>query len=279
METSLSQIVRLVEDAQMAKAPIQEFADKVSGVFVPVVVLLSMSTFILWFVAGSTGWYPLRWNVDDPFSFSLLFGISVLVIACPCALGLATPTAVMVGTGVGATNGILIKGGDALERCANVGVVVFDKTGTLTRGKPMVTGHQVFTDLSQDHSLHSFLSIAAAAEAGSQHPLAGAVKDYAAAMLQGSKSPSKEDGAAQMPELASATQQTDIPGQGVKCMVAGAAVLVGNKKLMEEGGATISPQAEEYVNDVISRARTVLLVAVRGEVVGGIAVSDPVKPE
>ena len=171
MDTALSQIVRLVQAAQLSKAPIQAFADRVSAVFVPMVVLLAILTWGGWYLAGLQGWYPHSWlpQGHTPFLFALLFGIAVLVIACPCALGLATPTAVMVGTGVAgglpaehlwqackgrtvldwlpvlpaAAHGILIKGGDALERACHVRTIVFDKTGTLTEGQPHVVDFQL----------------------------------------------------------------------------------------------------------------------------------------
>lgn len=181
-DTALSQIVRLVGDAQMAKAPIQAFADYVSSIFVPIVVSLAFITWLTWYVAGKTGSYPDSWLPEGHthFLFALLFGISVLVVACPCALGLATPTAVMVGTGVAASSGILIKGGDALERAHKIKTIVFDKTGTLTKGKPAVTHHKIFHDKL---SLGEVLSLAAAVETCSEHPLAGAVLQFAAAHL------------------------------------------------------------------------------------------------
>lgn len=183
-DTALAQIVRLVGDAQMAKAPIQAFADYVSSIFVPIVVSIAFLTWLCWYVAGKTGSYPDSWLPEGHthFLFALLFGISVLVVACPCALGLATPTAVMVGTGVAASSGILIKGGDALERAHKIKTIVFDKTGTLTKGKPAVTHHRVFHDKL---TLEEILGLAAAVEACSEHPLASAVLQFAAARLAG----------------------------------------------------------------------------------------------
>lgn len=145
-DTALAHIIRLVEAAQLSKAPIQALADRVAGVFVPAVIALAVSTFVLWFALGEAGAYPEDWvpQGHDVFFFALLFAISVCVVACPCALGLATPTAVMVGTGVAALHGVLIKGGAALERAYRVQHVVFDKTGTLTRGQPTVVAHRVF---------------------------------------------------------------------------------------------------------------------------------------
>eukprot|EP00775_Hariotina_reticulata_P005342 gene5342-5579_t len=181
-DTVLAQIVRLVERAQLSKAPIQAYADYVASLFVPVVVGLAVLTWAIWFIAGSVEAFPESWLPlgHSHFLFALLFGIAVLVIACPCALGLATPTAVMVGTGVGAHLGILIKGGDALERGHHVDTVIFDKTGTLTLGKPQVTDAIIF---NSDYTMQQVCQLAAAAEAASEHPLARAVLDYAEAVL------------------------------------------------------------------------------------------------
>ncbi|KAD4384700.1 hypothetical protein E3N88_24868 [Mikania micrantha] len=162
-ESALSQIVQLVESAQMAKAPVQKFADRISRFFVPLVIIFSLSTWLAWFVAGKLGGYPKSWipSSMDSFQLALQFGISVMVIACPCALGLATPTAVMVGTGVGASQGVLIKGGHALESAHKVDCIVFDKTGTLTAGRPLV----VNTRLLKNMVLREFFELIAAAEA------------------------------------------------------------------------------------------------------------------
>lgn len=178
-DTTLSQIVRLVETAQMSKAPIQAFADRVSAVFVPAVVALAALTLAAWLAAGTLGWYPDSWlpQGSTHFVFALMFGIAVLVIACPCALGLATPTAVMVGTGVAASNGILIKGGDALERACSVSTIVFDKTGTLTAGRPQVVDVRVWAPGAAE----DVVQLAAAVEANSEHPLGAAIVAYARA--------------------------------------------------------------------------------------------------
>lgn len=173
-DTALSQIVRLVETAQLSKAPIQGFADRVSAVFVPIVVLISLVTWLAWFIAGSAGWYPSSWLPEghSVFLFSLLFAIAVIVIACPCALGLATPTAVMVGTGVAATNGILIKGGESLERAVGIKTVVFDKTGTITAGKPRAVDFKMIAPGLQPGTV---FAMAAALERNSEHPIAAAI--------------------------------------------------------------------------------------------------------
>ncbi|KAG1659065.1 hypothetical protein FOA52_012066 [Chlamydomonas sp. UWO 241] len=181
-DTTLSQIVRLVQHAQMAKAPVQAFADTVSAVFVPLVIGLAVITWFVWSICGWAHAYPAEWLPlgHTPFLFALLFGISVVVIACPCALGLATPTAVMVGTGVAAQLGILIKGGDALEQASNVDVVVFDKTGTLTQGRPCVLECR---QLDEGLSRSQLCALVAAAETASEHPLARAVLEFAARTL------------------------------------------------------------------------------------------------
>ncbi|CAI7888207.1 unnamed protein product [Closterium sp. NIES-54] len=176
-ETALAQIVKLVEAAQMAKAPIQRVADQISAVFVPTVVLLALVVFLAWLITGYLGTFPSSWLPVGmtAFELALQFGIAVLVIACPCALGLATPTAVMVATGVGAQQGILIKGADALERAHKIEAVVFDKTGTLTQGKPSVTAMALFTSRL---AMPDLLALLAAAEANSEHPLAKAITHY-----------------------------------------------------------------------------------------------------
>uniref|UniRef100_A0A9I9CQH4 HMA domain-containing protein n=1 Tax=Cucumis melo TaxID=3656 RepID=A0A9I9CQH4_CUCME len=172
----LNQIISLVETAQMSKAPIQKFADFVASIFVPTVVAMALCTLFGWYVGGILGAYPAKWLPENGnyFVFSLMFAIAVVVIACPCALGLATPTAVMVATGVGASNGVLIKGGDALERAQKVKYVIFDKTGTLTQGKATVTTAKVFTEISRG----DFLKLVASAEASSEHPLGKAMVEF-----------------------------------------------------------------------------------------------------
>ena len=186
-DTALSKIVSLVQDAQMAKAPIQAYADRISAIFVPVVVSLAIATWLCWYILGCVDAYPEEWRETvgvhtSPFLFAMLFGISVLVIACPCALGLATPTAVMVGTGVAASNGILIKGGDALELGHKVRAVVFDKTGTVTQGKPQVVDVMRFGSM---YELNEMLVLAGSAESGSAHPLSTAIVNYVQETTEG----------------------------------------------------------------------------------------------
>ncbi|GHU91410.1 copper-translocating P-type ATPase [Clostridia bacterium] len=232
-ETAFSQIIKLVEDAQGSKAPIAALADTVSGIFVPIVIGIAVVVGLAWFIGTR--------DVEH----SLTIFVSILVIACPCALGLATPTAIMVGTGKGAENGILIKGGEALETAHKVQTIVFDKTGTITEGKPVVT--DIITDLDNKE----FLRLVAAVERNSEHPLAAAiVAEY-------------ED------ELPPAEDFESITGKGVLATVEGKRVAIGNKKLVEVGRNT-DTLAEE--------GKTPMYVSIGGVYAGVIAVADTVKP-
>ncbi|KAJ6933592.1 hypothetical protein NC651_008861 [Populus alba x Populus x berolinensis] len=265
-ESALSQIVRLVESAQMAKAPVQKFADRISRYFVPLVIILSFSTWLAWFLAGKFHGYPGSWipKSMDSFQLALQFGISVMVIACPCALGLATPTAVMVGTGVGASQGVLIKGGQALESAHKVNCIVFDKTGTLTIGKPVV----VSTRLLKNLALRDFYELVAAAEVNSEHPLAKAIVEYAKKFREDEESP-------KWPE---AQDFESITGHGVKAIVRNKEVMVGNKSLMLENNIPISIDAEEILAETEGMAQTGILVSIDRKVTGVLAISDPLKP-
>ena len=245
-DTTLAQIIRLVDEATSSKAPIAKLADKVSGVFVPVVIAIAVIATIVWLLAG----YGLE--------FALSIGISVLVISCPCALGLATPTAIMVGTGKGATNGILIKSAEALETAHSIDTVVLDKTGTITQGKPVVTD----VLLSENISPEKLLGLAASLEKLSEHPLAEAV--VAEAEKIGYESLSVSD-------------FNQIPGQGVTGIIDGELVLAGNRRLMEAynipGGALMT-KGEELASD----GKTPLYFAKDSKLLGVIAVADVVKP-
>ncbi|XP_077240235.1 putative copper-transporting ATPase HMA5 [Tasmannia lanceolata] len=265
-ESALSQIVLLVESAQMAKAPVQKFADHISKYFVPLVIILSVSTWLAWFLAGKFHGYPKSWipSSMDSFQLALQFGISVMVIACPCALGLATPTAVMVGTGVGASQGVLIKGGQALERAHKVDCIVFDKTGTLTVGKPVV----VSTRLLKTMVLCDFYELVAATEVNSEHPLAKAIVEYA-------KKFREDDENNIWPE---ARDFHSITGHGVKATVQNKEIIVGNKSLMSDCGIPIPVDADEILIETEEMAQTGIIVSINGEVVGIIAISDPLKP-
>ncbi|KAH0909418.1 hypothetical protein HID58_032739 [Brassica napus] len=265
-ESALAQIVRLVESAQLAKAPVQKLADRISKFFVPLVIFLSFSTWLAWFLAGKLHWYPEAWipSSMDSFELALQFGISVMVIACPCALGLATPTAVMVGTGVGASQGVLIKGGQALERAHKVSCIVFDKTGTLTMGKPVV----VKTKLLKNMVLREFYELVAATEVNSEHPLAKAIVEYAKKFRDEEENPA-------WPE---ARDFVSITGNGVRATVNGREIMVGNKNLMSSHKITITADAEELLAEAEEMAQTGILVSIDNELTGVLAVSDPVKP-
>ncbi|XP_042509947.1 probable copper-transporting ATPase HMA5 [Macadamia integrifolia] len=265
-DSALSLIVRLVESAQMAKAPVQKLADRISKFFVPLVIILSFCTWLAWFLAGKFNAYPKSWipSSMDSFQLALQFGISVMVIACPCALGLATPTAVMVGTGVGASQGVLIKGGQALESAHKVNCIVFDKTGTLTIGKPVV----VMTRLLKNMVLREFYDIIAATEVNSEHPLAKAVVEYA-------KKFREDDENHVWPE---ARDFVSIAGHGVKATVQNKLIVVGNKSLMLDCGISVPADAEELLVETEEMAQTGIMVSIDGEVVGLIAISDPLKP-
>uniref|UniRef100_A0A7I4BUW4 HMA domain-containing protein n=1 Tax=Physcomitrium patens TaxID=3218 RepID=A0A7I4BUW4_PHYPA len=268
-ETALAQIVRLVEAAQMGKAPVQKYADRISTYFVPAVVVAAFVTWLAWYVGGKARSYPKSWipAAMDEFELALQFGISVLVIACPCALGLATPTAIMVATGKGATQGILIKGGQALEAAHKVKTVVFDKTGTLTIGKPIVVHTKLLTNIP----LHVFYDTIAAAEVNSEHPLGKAIVAYSRKISGEHSSHGQQQHEVRDFEA--------IPGQGVRAVVDGKATLVGNMRLMKEHGIHISEEAEEHLRDVETLARTGVMVAIERELVGVVSIADPVKPE
>ncbi len=259
-DTALAQIIRLVEEAQGSKAPIQRLADYVAGIFVPAVFAIAAVTFVVWLLFGPT----------PAFTLAMLAAVSVLIIACPCALGLATPTAIMVGTGKGAENGILIRSGEALERAYKLDVIVLDKTGTLTVGKPVVTdvvlaGGAGGSGSNGDGSLgaEKLLALAAAAEKGSEHPLGEAVVEHA-----------KELGLT-LPE---ADGFNAIPGHGIEVMVAGSRVLLGNRRLMDERACRLDGLGET-AERLAEEGKTPLFVAADGEVLGVIAVADTLKPE
>ncbi|KAI7747777.1 hypothetical protein M8C21_006148, partial [Ambrosia artemisiifolia] len=265
-ESALSQIVQLVESAQMAKAPVQKLADRISKFFVPLVIVFSFSTWLAWFVAGKFDGYPKSWipSSMDSFQLALQFGISVMVIACPCALGLATPTAVMVGTGVGASQGVLIKGGQALESAHKVDCIVFDKTGTLTIGKPQV----VNTRLLKNMVLKEFYELIAAAEVNSEHPLAKAIVEYA----------KKFRGDDENPVWAEAQNFESITGHGVQAIVQNKEIIVGNKSLLVKKNIDMSIDAEEILTEIEELAQTSILVCIDGQLTGVLAISDPLKP-
>ena len=253
-ETALAQIIRLVEEAQGSKAPIQKLADNVSQVFVPAVIGIALVTFLVWYFV-----IPLPANASiDLFTRALINMVAVLVIACPCAMGLATPTAVMVGTGKGAENGILLRSGEALERAGKVGIVVLDKTGTITKGQPVVMDI-VMVDRSQDPA--ELLRLAASVEKASEHPLGEAI--VAEAGQRGIALALPDDFKAET-------------GMGVEASIEGRKLLVGNVKLMEYHGVPIQ-EGELVIAQLQDEAKTVVLVAVDDKLAGVIGIADPVK--
>ncbi|MEG1254263.1 heavy metal translocating P-type ATPase [Clostridium sp.] len=244
-DTALAQIVKLVEDAQGSKAPIAKLADVISAYFVPIVIGLAIMAAVGWLIAGET---PI---------FALTIFIAVLVIACPCALGLATPTAIMVGTGKGAENGVLIKGGEALETTYKLNTIVFDKTGTITEGKPKVTDI-----ITNGESEEEILILAASGEKGSEHPLGEAI--VKAAEEKGLK-------------LKDIDKFNAIPGHGIEVFIDGKDILLGNKKLMVEKNINIEI-LDETSNNLANEGKTPMYIAINGELSGIIAVADTVKP-
>lgn len=256
-DTALAQIVKLVEDAQGSKAPVQRFADRISAIFVPAVVGAAFLTFIVWLFVVPNFVDASFYAAATPFVKALLAGTAVIVIACPCALGLATPTAIMVGTGKGAENGILIKSGDALETAYKIKAIVFDKTGTLTHGKPVVTDLGSFSDADQSDSFR----LAAALERSSEHPLAEAIVNHA------------KERSLVLPEV---TGFAAVPGHGVEGTVEGHRVALGNRKLMVREGVDIAP-FEQRIVTLESEGKTVMLTAIDGQPAGLIAVADTLK--
>jgi len=248
-ETALAQIIRLVEEAQGSKAPIQRVADRVASIFVPVVFFVAILTFVIWY-----------YFVPEPvFSRALLNFVSVLIIACPCAMGLATPTAVMVGTGLGAENGILIKGGESLEKAYKLTTIVFDKTGTLTKGEPEVTDIVTEDGVKPDDVLRTALSI----EAVSEHPLAQAIIE-------------KAHQAKLSPDPVSDFQA--LSGLGATGMINGTRCLLGNARLMEKEGVVVARGLDQEARRLADAARTCVFVAASGRAIGLIAISDTPKP-
>ena len=247
-DTMLSQIVKLVADAQGSRAPIQRLADKVSAIFVPTVVVIAILTFVLWFDLAPAG---------TRLPLALVNFVAVLIIACPCALGLATPTAIMVSTGKGAEHGVLIRNAEALEKAYQVNTVLLDKTGTITRGEPAVTD---FVAPGQDAK--NLVQLVAAVERQSEHPLAEAVVRYA-----------DDQGGGRL--MASGFRA--VEGKGAAATVAGQAVLIGNRRLLADENVPLSPALTAQAGQLLSQAKTVLYVAVAGQAVGLVGVADTVR--
>ncbi|XP_041455525.1 copper-transporting ATPase 1-like isoform X3 [Lytechinus variegatus] len=317
-DTTLAQIVKLVEDAQTSKAPIQQIADKISGLFVPTILFLSIGTLCIWITIGfvdiekvpiysppaenSTEETIQQERMETIFSFAFELAIAVMAIACPCALGLATPTAVMVGTGMGARNGILIKGGEPLEMAHKVKTVVFDKTGTITHGKPRVMRTKLFADGLDTMTEEEFLAICGTAESGSEHPLGMAVLKHAKEMLQAD-------------QVGRCSDFNAEPGYGLRCTVSHITamlknfptmqllankneeiekcediqkasiqkneftVLIGNREWMKKNDLMVTDDMNDALGHNEAQGHTAVLVAVDDQIVGMIAIADTVKPE
>jgi Cu+-exporting ATPase len=247
-ETLLSQIVNMVADAQRSRAPIQKLVDQVSGYFVPAVLGCAVVAFIIWSIFGP----------PPALAYALVSAISVLIIACPCALGLATPMSIMVGVGKGAQSGVLIKNAEAIEKCEKITHILTDKTGTLTAGKPQVTA----TITANGWDEKSLLGIAASIEQSSEHPLARCVVDYA-----------KEKGYV----LASVDGFQSVTGGGVKGKIQGKEVLLGKQKFIEVNGISLSEELKKKSGELQEKAETVVWVAVGGQIAGILGISDPIK--
>lgn len=245
-DTTLSQIIRLVEEAGASKAPIAKLADKVAGVFVPVVMCIALVTAVIWLLAGETP------------SFALTRAISVLVISCPCALGLATPVAIMVGTGVGAKNGVLFQSAEALENLHNVTSAIMDKTGTVTEGRPVVTDVQTWGVETEE-----LLSLALSLEKRSDHPLADAIVRYA--LKKGAKE-------------RSVTDFEMVEGQGIRAAVDGVPCMAGNQRMLLANGLALSRSMQELGEKLADAGKTPLFFAANRQVVGTFAVADVLKP-
>jgi Cu+-exporting ATPase len=268
-DTMLASIIRLVEQAQGSKAPIQRLADTIASIFVPVVLVIAALTFILWAVVGHTLGIPMAGTMGSMGSMgsmgasnvwiiAIVAAVAVLVVACPCALGLATPTAIMVGTGKGAEQGILIKGGESLERIQAVRAVLLDKTGTITKGKPELTDVLTLADLPE----HEMLRLAAQAEQGSEHPLATAIVEGAKARGLVLKA---------YPE-----RFTALAGQGLEAAVEGHEVLVGTRGLLRARSLDFA-SFEGQIAQLEEQGKTAMLIAIDGKLAGIVAVADTVK--
>jgi Cu+-exporting ATPase len=253
-DSVLAQIVKLMRDAQGSRAPIQNLADRISAVFVPVVVSIAIATFVIWFVAGNVAGF------DAPGVRAFAAAVAVLIIACPCAMGLAVPTAVMVATGKGAEAGVLIKGGEALQRAGAVDTVVVDKTGTVTEGRPTVTDVVAVPNATWTDT--ELLALVASLEASSEHPLADAIVRRA-----------REAGLTLTP----AERFSSITGRGAVATVSGHEVLAGNEALLAERGIDAAP-FRDAATRLAGEAKTPVYVAVDGALAGLLAVADPIKP-
>jgi len=248
-DTTLAQIIRLVDEAQGSKAPIQRLADVIASYFVPIVIGIATITFIVWYFAGPS----------PALTYAILNFVAVLIIACPCAMGLATPTAIIVGTGKGAEHGVLIRSAEALERSHKIRAVLLDKTGTLTQGEPKVTDIIALPSSSQDE----ILQLAASAEHGSEHPLGEAIVKAALEKKL---------------EISPASDFNAIPGQGVEASVAGEKLLLGNLRLMSEKGLPLNGMEKE-AEQLRAKGKTVMFLGIDNHIAGIIALADTLKPD
>jgi Cu+-exporting ATPase len=248
-DTTLAQIIRMVEEAQGSKAPIQRLADVIASYFVPIVIGIAIITFIIWYFTGPS----------PALTFALLNFVAVLIIACPCALGLATPTAIIVGTGKGAEHGVLIRSAETLERAHQINTVLLDKTGTLTRGEPAVTEIIAVASSSQEEVLW----LAASAERGSEHPLGEAIVRAATEKKL---------------ELSSVSDFNAIPGHGIEALVNGKKLVLGNLRLMEERGFSLA-ELDEEAGRLWEQGKTVMFLGRDSQVMGIIALADTLKPD
>ena len=285
-DTTLAQIVALVETAQTRKAPVQKLADTVAGYFTYGVLTASVLTFVFWYFFGTHIWTDVSMSggmemishadhsvqtrliasvptPHSPLLISLKLAIAVMVVACPCALGLATPTAILVGTAMGAERGLLIKGGDVLERVHQLNTVVFDKTGTLTTGNPIVTDCLLISEMGSGNP-YSLIQIAAAVESGTHHPLAKAIQ---------------QEAQRQQLSIPEAVDFHTKPGLGVSAVVEGTVVLLGNWDWLSWHGIAISETAQQVAQDLATDGKTVVCVSVGGTLAGLIAVSDTLRPD
>lgn len=268
MDTFLAQVIKMVQECQGSKVPIQEFADRVTAFFVPVVIVIALITFLVWLLfpgmlhpvtVWASSFIPWVNPEQGPFTAAIFAGVAVLVIACPCALGLATPTALMVGSGLGAENGILIRNGEAIQTLKDVRLIVFDKTGTLTVGKPQVTDTVAVNGFDEER----LLRIAATAESGSEHPIGKAVVNFA---VNRGINPDKP------------SSFRAVRGMGIEATLNGQKIIVGSKKFMDESGILVTPFDEELAL-LEGEAKTVMLVSLNGEFAGFIAVADKLKDD
>tara|TARA_R110000851_G_scaffold298770_1_gene454315 strand:+ start:26447 stop:28957 length:2511 start_codon:yes stop_codon:yes gene_type:complete len=247
-DTLLSQIIEMVNKASRSRAPIQKLADKISGWFVPIVVMISIITFIVWAIFGP----------EPQYVYALVNAIAVLIIACPCALGLATPMSVMVGVGKGAQNGVLIKNAEALETLNKIDVLIIDKTGTITEGKPSVEKVGATEDFSEEKVLQYIVSL----NQNSEHPLADATVKY---------------GKEKNSEVLKTTDFNAVTGKGVTGIINGKKIALGNEKMMEDAGANISEALQKEISEEQQKGKTVPMLSVDGKVVGYVVIADKIK--